>query len=150
MKNLFFALALVFSTGFSLFSLAAQAHEHQGPAADGHVAFTRNNVHAHLYWEKRPQVGIESILRIEMMDGNVHQPTNIDATVAVQLWMPSMGHGSSPVQIERIANGKGTFDTAVFRVSKMNFIMEGEWEVRVTLAYPDGTTEMKSWKVVPQ
>lgn len=150
MKHFFFAFALVFSTGFSFFTFAAQPQQHQGPPADGHLAWTRNNTHARLFWEKRPQVGIESVLRIEMMDGNIHQPTNIEADVAVQLWMPSMGHGSSPVQLDRIANAKGNFDTAVYRVSKMNFIMEGEWEVRVTLTYADGTSEMKSWKVVPQ
>jgi hypothetical protein len=42
------------------------------------------------------------------------------------LWMPSMGHGSSPVSITPISKG-------VFRASEIFFIMPGAWEIRFQL-----------------
>ncbi len=44
--------------------------------------------------------------------------------VSVVLWMPSMGHGSSPVTVDRL-------DTGTFRASRVFFSMPGEWEIRV-------------------
>lgn len=43
--------------------------------------------------------------------------------ISVVLWMPSMGHGSSPVSIETIAPG-------IYRAKKVFFNMKGDWEVR--------------------
>ena len=49
------------------------------------------------------------------------QPQN---EVKVSLWMPAMGHGSSPVQIEKL-------DTENYKVTSVWFIMPGDWDVRV-------------------
>lgn len=46
--------------------------------------------------------------------------------VAVVLWMPSMGHGSAPVQIQKEADG-------IYHITNIYFVMPGEWEIRVTL-----------------
>lgn len=43
--------------------------------------------------------------------------------LSVVLWMPSMGHGSSPVSIETIAPG-------IYRAKKVFFNMKGDWEIR--------------------
>jgi hypothetical protein len=42
----------------------------------------------------------------------------------VMLWMPSMGHGSSPVTVERLSTG-------VYRASRVFFTMKGDWEIHV-------------------
>lgn len=47
-------------------------------------------------------------------------------SVGVKLWMPDMGHGSSPVTITRTEAG-------VYQVSRVFFIMPGDWEVRVQI-----------------
>lgn len=47
-------------------------------------------------------------------------------TLAVQLWMPSMGHGSSPVKIQKR-------DTGIFDVTNVFFVMPGEWEIRIQI-----------------
>lgn len=47
-------------------------------------------------------------------------------TVAVQLWMPSMGHGSSPTKIEKLP-------TDIYRVYDVFFVMPGEWDIRIQL-----------------
>lgn len=44
-------------------------------------------------------------------------------SVSVALWMPSMGHGSSPVTVEQVAPG-------IFRAKKVFFNMKGDWEIR--------------------
>jgi hypothetical protein len=46
--------------------------------------------------------------------------------VGVMLWMPAMGHGSSPVTVT--AQGGGTY-----AVTKAYFVMPGDWDVRVQL-----------------
>ena len=49
-----------------------------------------------------------------------------DSEVAVALWMPAMGHGSSPVTVGPQGGG-------VYSVSKAYFIMPGTWDVRVQI-----------------
>jgi hypothetical protein len=44
----------------------------------------------------------------------------------VELWMPSMGHGSSPVTMEFIETGK-------YRVKDVFFIMPGHWDIHYQL-----------------
>lgn len=58
-------------------------------------------------------------------------PVLEDVPVSVVLWMPSMGHGSSPVTVERL--GVGTY-----RASKVFFTMRGDWQIRFQLK--DGAT----------
>ena len=52
--------------------------------------------------------------------------TDFDGTAAVQLWMPSMGHGSSPVTVTSVARGH-------YSVTRVYFIMPGDWDVRVQI-----------------
>ena len=43
--------------------------------------------------------------------------------VSVILWMPGMGHGSSPVTVARL-------DVGTYRASEVFFTMGGDWEIR--------------------
>ena len=43
--------------------------------------------------------------------------------IKVVLWMPSMGHGSSPVTVEKISTG-------LYRAKNVFFTMKGDWEIR--------------------
>ncbi|MDG0816308.1 FixH family protein [Bdellovibrio svalbardensis] len=74
---------------------------------------------AQLEWTKGPQSPAESefIVKLSLPLKNPSQ------TLSAVLWMPSMGHGSSPVKIEKIEEG-------VFRINKVFFIMPGDWEIR--------------------
>lgn len=47
-------------------------------------------------------------------------------SLSALLWMPSMGHGSAPVQVIPLEDGK-------YKIKKMYFIMPGDWEVRLFL-----------------
>lgn len=45
---------------------------------------------------------------------------------AVVLWMPSTGHGSSLVKVEKISTGE-------YKATEVFFDMPGEWEIRLQL-----------------
>lgn len=74
---------------------------------------------ASLVWEVQPTEEKEGTFLLEFSQA-------IEQNVAVVLWMPSMGHGSSPVIVEKLAPNR-------FRASRVFFVMPGEWEIRVQL-----------------
>jgi len=51
-------------------------------------------------------------------------PQEITGEIAVELWMPSMGHGSSPVTVTKV-------DVGTYRATQVFFTMPGDWEIRV-------------------
>ena len=83
--------------------------------------FPSLKIRAQLSWSQPPtsQGAQDFILDLE---GNVSE---FDS-VAIILWMPSMGHGSAPVKIERISDHQ-------YHVRNVYFIMPGDWEVRMVL-----------------
>ncbi|MEK2688405.1 FixH family protein [Bdellovibrio sp. GT3] len=93
------------------------------------------NLCAKLEWTLGPQSPAESefILKFWSKTDSVSAGTLVDPenTLSAILWMPSMGHGSSPVTIEKI-------ETGVYRIRRVYFIMPGDWEVRIYLK--NGTT----------
>lgn len=54
----------------------------------------------------------------------------------ILLWMPSMGHGSSPVTLERTDVGR-------FKATEIFFIMPGPWEIRYQLKNGQNVVEEK-------
>ena len=64
---------------------------------------------------------IFKVSRTNIFDGS---PVLTDiAFPTLILWMPSMGHGSSPTRVERL-------DTGTYRASEVFFVMPGEWELK--------------------
>lgn len=49
---------------------------------------------------------------------------------AAQLWMPSMGHGTSPVSLAPVSNG-------CTAIRDINLLMQGVWELRIKLISGD-------------
>lgn len=52
--------------------------------------------------------------------------SDVPESFSVDLWMPSMGHGSSPVVIKKLGTG-------IYDVSEVYFIMDGDWQLRLRL-----------------
>ena len=79
-------------------------------------------------WEKMPTEKDFGSFTFKISRDNAFDQTMVmhdfSDPVTVILWMPSMGHGSSPVTLERI-------DTGTYRASRVFFSMPGEWELRV-------------------
>jgi hypothetical protein len=54
-------------------------------------------------------------------------------TVAVVLWMPSMGHGSSPTRVLQKRDPQGNPVAGLYSVQNVWFSMPGDWQVRIQL-----------------
>jgi len=52
--------------------------------------------------------------------------TDLPDQMKIFLWMPTMGHGSSPITIKKL--GTGLYD-----LSQIYFIMDGFWQLRIQL-----------------
>jgi hypothetical protein len=89
--------------------------------------FNTSNVCVSLTWEKQPTETDFGSFVFTLSDGGTGLLTDIaptaNAPLKIVLWMPSMGHGSSPVTVEKIAPG-------IFRASQVFFNMKADWEIR--------------------
>jgi hypothetical protein len=54
--------------------------------------------------------------------------------LSVHLWMPSMGHGSSPVTITRL-------DVGTYLIEEVYFSMPGVWEIQIQLKDENGAID---------
>ncbi len=97
--------------------------------------FKNNTVEAHAIFSSPPQMGSESFMTLEFFDSQTQQLLSLADQIKVVLWMPKMGHGSAPTVItaDQVAG--------VYHVSRMFFVMRGDWDVRVTLIGTDGSAE---------
>lgn len=59
--------------------------------------------------------------------------TSPTSQVAVKLWMPSMGHGSSPVTVNPSVDASGALIPGVFEATQVYFVMGGAWEIWIQL-----------------
>lgn len=137
------SLVLGLFLGFQVGAQAGHDHPNQG----GHLVFKQNTLHIHASFATEPNSTEEALLVLEAHDAKTHQIIDINDNIEVELWMPSMGHGSAPTQIERAIDAKGSIIPGVFNVRNVYFIMSGEWEVQVKLTNSSGASEMKSFKV---
>lgn len=101
-----------------------QTHSEQ--KADLSQPFQKETVYLSWYWEKKPtstEVGslIFKTYRPNQFDQSI-VPQDLSGEANVLLWMPGMGHGSSPTKVERL-------DTGTYRASQVFFVMPGEWEI---------------------
>lgn len=90
--------------------------------------FTKSNLCLVWKWENKPTSQsygsfIFKTYRLNLLD---QTPLEVDliAQPEVILWMPSMGHGSTPTITTRV-------DVGSYRVTNVFFTMPGEWELRL-------------------
>lgn len=106
------------------------------PAPDScPLRFERAGMCARLDWVRLPseeETGI-FLLRFTRLENGSAIPADAPAglRVAVKLWMPDMGHGSSPVKVVRPMNASGIPETGLYRAEEVHFVMPGAWEIRV-------------------
>ena len=78
-------------------------------------------------WETLPSASEPGVLRFKVLRANRLDgsalPLDLEGTASVVLWMPSMGHGSTPTQTKQV-------DIGSFRATQVYFVMPGEWEIR--------------------
>lgn len=122
--------------GTFLFATLACAHPNYQDevtgAADNKPAATcalalANGLCVDLQWEKQPTDSEMGSFFLKFYSANDPQVTvDPQSQVGVVLWMPSMGHGSSPVKIQKVSDG-------IYRVYNVFFVMPGDWEIRIRL-----------------
>ena len=102
------------------------------------ITFTESKYCLSWYWENKPtskQAGslIFKVYRLNEFDKT---PVEVDfkTTPEVILWMPSMGHGSTPTQTHRL-------DVGTYRTSNVFFIMPGVWDIRFSVKEENDTTK---------
>jgi len=129
------SLVLMLSVGAGIF-LSSCAHSKYAGSKDSpaetsqggcDLEFKQSKLCATLTWEKKPSEEDPGSFVLEFH--GQEEPTQFAEpvnSVAVVLWMPSMGHGGAPVSIERLGMGQ-------YRVSKVLFLMRGDWEIQVQL-----------------
>ena len=113
-----------------------QVHE-ETPACP--ILFSHENLCASITWVKMPtdQEQGEFTLQFWGHAQTANPPTPIDPgyTVFVKLFMPSMGHGSSPVITTPAKDANGAELPGVYDVTNVFFIMPGAWEIRIQLKH---------------
>ena len=90
------------------------------------MTFEKAGLCALYQWSVGPKGDGENSMTIQFFDAKTLTPTEPSTSLKVALFMPDMGHGSSPTLITKNAPG-------VITVSKIFFIMAGAWEVHVNV-----------------
>lgn len=108
-------------------------------AVDCKLHFVQNQLCADIAWEAGPKVGKENKILLQFFREDMSAAAEPQGALQVSLFMPGMGHGSGPTTISRPLDSSGNPQTGLFEVSKMHFMMGGEWEVRFSLKQPSGT-----------
>ena len=129
----------VFATVASTMAMAQNAR------ADEALPFAAGSFVASCSWTQGPNLGAESVLQVSWVSGTSQQPLEAPGSFKVALFMPAMGHGSSPTRLDRLLDDKGHPMLGAYRVSRIYFTMGGEWEVRITVRYPDGREETQAF-----
>ena len=76
-----------------------------------------------LAWNEGPYVSKYSSFNLIPLD-NTAELSSLEPKI--ELWMPSMGHGSRPVKLTRLENKE-------YLVEQVFFMMKGQWEIRIKL-----------------
>lgn len=66
---------------------------------------------------------------------------DLPGEMTVLLWMPSMNHGSVPVNVERLGPGS-------YRATNVYFIMKGDWEIRFLSKESDQVRDQASIRLL--
>jgi hypothetical protein len=125
MKALFLFSILLLSVCEPSFALTTDTTLSESMA----LRFNKTDYSFTVVWQEGPQRGKSRfIMKTWTKDaGTLNGPyQDLSKNLHVFLWMPSMGHGSAPVKIKKIADGE-------YEVSEVQFIMGGKWEIRLQL-----------------
>lgn len=101
------------------------------------VELKNSGVCLDLSWDTKPTDEEEGAFTLhfwDKTDGTIEGPyMNPPHSLKVILWMPDMGHGSSPVKTKQSTDENGSAITGVYNVTRVTFVMPGEWEIRIQL-----------------
>jgi hypothetical protein len=81
------------------------------------------------------------LIRLSRPENGVFVPADAPSglKVMVKLWMPDMGHGSSPVKVVRPVGVNGNPVVGAYRAEDVHFVMPGAWEIRLMFKDSNGS-----------
>lgn len=136
-------MKMILWTAMVLFSVGALAADEKKVACP--IQFKKTGLCAELTWTILPKkvemptendkaeftLQVFKNPRLPVGSSGAQEPLAQD--LAVKLFMPSMGHGSLPTQVEAEVDEKGHKISGKFRVKDVYFSMPGKWEIRLEL-----------------
>lgn len=83
--------------------------------------FPYEDIEFTLKWNVPP-----SLSELSSLDLNLNKPLDEEITIHAYLWMPDMGHGSSPIEIQKL-------NSTTYSLTELAFIMPGFWVLHIEL-----------------
>lgn len=78
-------------------------------------------------WEKMPTSSIQGAFSFKIYRQNAYDNSAVlldpDFMPSVVLWMPGMGHGSSPTSVKQL-------DVGTYMTENVFFVMPGQWQIK--------------------
>lgn len=160
MKSLFSILLIIGYASAASGCIESPLLKHSKAGSDLPIRFAQANTKcrlpfsnaalcASLEWETIPSDERRGSFLLRFWNlklGNENGPyVTPENPIFVKLWMPSMGHGSSPVRVETLLDSGKVAIPGIFRVSEVFFVMGGEWEIWIQLR--DGTVVRDQAKI---
>jgi hypothetical protein len=96
--------------------------------------FTTEDLCANYDWIAKPTEDETGSFLLKFWSRADGRPADPQLTLKVVIWMPDMGHGSSPVTIAKKAVGE-------YLVDRVFFSMRGDWQIRFQLKNAQAVTE---------
>lgn len=91
------------------------------------MSLATENICMDIEWEKFQEGKQKGSFFICSYDRTMGVRQNMSLNPFVELWMPSMNHGSAPTKTE------AAISTGVYRVKDVYFVMSGQWEIRIQI-----------------
>lgn len=117
------------STGGRVRTMCLAAAKPVAPEPECPIEFSKTKVCASITWSSGPTKQATNAYRLRFWPkGQAASGPYSDATtsVAVKLWMPAHGHGSTAPTVTKVAPGE-------YDVTAVNFTMSGDWQLQHTL-----------------
>lgn len=83
--------------------------------------FPYEDIEFTLKWNVPP-----TLSELSSLDLTLSKPLDENISIHAYLWMPDMGHGSSPIEIQKI-------DPTTYSLTELAFIMPGFWVLHIEL-----------------
>lgn len=88
-------------------------------------------------WIIGPVLKTENRFRLSFTERLSREPIEVTSPIEVELWMPSMGHGSAPTRVTPVPDLPNTVD-----IENVHFIMPGDWEIRIRAFGQSGSVRL--------
>lgn len=148
MKRKIFLSVLIFTFHFPLISCADRNYQaskdftHNKPQGVCSMYFSQSQLCADMTWLKTPTEQEQGSFDLKFYSKeSPEQLISPNFDIFVLLWMPGMGHGSSPVNVNKVSEGH-------YKVSNVFFVMKGEWEIHIQIKDGDKLIEEAVEKII--